>query len=394
MTNILITGGAGFIGSSLATRLATDGHVVSLLDSLSAQIHGANPERSPLVAAARQAGRLIVADVRNREAMAAALEGQDMVVHFAAETGTGQSMYQIAQYADVNVGGTALLLDLIASDRARYPVKRLVVASSRAVYGEGRYRDSAGNAVWPSKRQDADMLAGQFDPVGPDGAPLSAVATTEDSPFQPTSVYGITKQAQEQLVLMGGGALGLETVALRYQNVYGPGQSLSNPYTGILSIFSNRIRSGQGINIFEDGRESRDFIFIDDVVEATVRSLFARGAAGRAINVGTGTATSVLAVAQTLSRLYGRDVPLAVSGQFRSGDIRHNFADTTLAEALLEFRAAISFEDGVRRFAQWVEASAAHDDSGYERSLAELDRLGLMKGRPLAAGPATKEEHA
>lgn len=380
MTRILITGGAGFIGSSLATRLAADGHALTLIDNLSPQIHGADPEASPLVAAARRAGELIVADVRDRSAMELALDGQEIVVHLAAETGTGQSMYQIAHYADVNVGGTALLLDLIASNRIRFPAQRLVVASSRAVYGEGRYRDTSAGFFWPAGRREADMLNGQFEPLGPDGLPLLAVATTEDSPFQPTSIYGITKQAQEQLVSLGGAALGLETVALRFQNVYGPGQSLSNPYTGILSIFSNRILAGQAVNIFEDGRESRDFVFIDDVVEATARSLFAGAAVGQSINVGTGVATSVMAVAQTLARLYARDVPLTVSGQFRSGDIRHNYACTKRAEALLGFRAAVAFEDGVGRFARWVEASTRQQDSGYEQSLAELQRLGLMKG--------------
>jgi dTDP-L-rhamnose 4-epimerase len=376
MTRILITGGAGFIGSALAGKLAGEGHEVTILDNLSRQIHGADPSQSPLVKAASAAGRLIVGDVTDADALAAALEGQEVVVHLAAETGTGQSMYQIDHYSRVNIGGTALLLDLVARNRGA--LRRIVVASSRAIYGEGRYRSEVLGPVWPAARLEADMAKGLFEPQVPGGGVLVLEPTDEDSRIHPTSVYGITKQVQEQLVLVAGGALGVEAVSLRYQNVYGPGQSLSNPYTGILSIFSNRILAGEGINIFEDGLESRDFVYIDDVVAATCQAIFSADAAGNAINVGTGTPTSVMTVATTLARLYGKDVPIEVSGNFRIGDIRHNYADLTRARALLNFEPKVDFETGIGRFAQWVLAQGAVESS-YEQSLQEMRERGLLK---------------
>ena len=376
MTRILITGGAGFIGSARAGKLAAQGHDVTILDSLSVQIHGAEPDQSPLVKAASAAGRLIVGDVTDTDALKAALENQEVVVHLAAETGTGQSMYQIDHYSRVNIGGTAQLLDLLSADRGN--VRRIVVASSRAIYGEGRYRSPLLGPVWPSTRNEADMAQGLFEPTVAGGGTLVPEATDEDSRIHPTSVYGITKQVQEQLVLVAGAALGLEAVSLRYQNVYGPGQSLSNPYTGILSIFSNRILAGQGINIFEDGHESRDFVYIDDVVAATCQAIFSPDAPGNAINVGTGTPTSVMTVATTLARLYGKDVPIEVSGNFRIGDIRHNYADLRRARTLLGFEPKVDFETGIAHFARWVLEQGAIE-SRYEQSLQEMRERGLLK---------------
>lgn len=377
MTRILITGGAGFIGSSLARKLSAEGgHEITLLDNLSQQIHGPDPSQSPLVRIASDAGRLIVGDVTDAPTLASALHGQEVVVHLAAETGTGQSMYQIEHYNRVNIGGTALLLDLIAQNRGS--MRRLVVASSRAIYGEGRYRSDALGPVWPGPRNEADMARGEFEPTVPGGGRLRVEATDEDSRIHPTSVYGITKQVQEQLALVAGGALGLEAVSLRYQNVYGPGQSLSNPYTGILSIFSNRILAGEAINIFEDGYESRDFVYIDDVVQATMQAIVSDKAPGHAINVGTGTPTSVLTVAQTLARLYSKDVPIRVSGNFRIGDIRHNHADIRRARALLGFEPTVDFETGIANFARWVETQNTTDLS-YDQSLQEMRERGLLK---------------
>lgn len=375
MTRILVTGGAGFIGSALAARLAREGHAVTVLDNLLPQVHGSPPEASPLLRQLPATVRLVHGDVTDRATLAAALEGQEAVVHFAAETGTGQSMYRIDHYARINVGGTALLLDILANTAHR--VRRLVVASSRAIYGEGRYLTADGRAVFPGPRTRAAMAAGRFEPEVPGEGALVAAPTDEESKLHPTSVYGITKQVQEQLVLTAGAALGLEPVALRFQNVYGPGQSLANPYTGILSIFANRILAGEGLNIFEDGRESRDFVFIDDAVEATVCALFGEGAPGHAFNVGTGRAVAVLEVAETLMAALGRRVPVEVTGQFRLGDIRHALACTRLAEGRLGFRARVRFEDGAARLAAWA-AGEGPQESRYEESLAEMRRKGLM----------------
>lgn len=376
MTRILITGGAGFIGSALAIRLCADGHDVTVLDTLSPQIHGEQPEQSPLFRRLPPQVRFLRGSVTERAMLSTALDGQDAIVHFAAETGTGQSMYRIAHYCDVNVGGTSLLLDILAS--APHMVRRVVVASSRAIYGEGRYESDALGAVWPGPRNPEDMSRGRFEPGVAGGGTLRAVPTDEQSRIHPTSVYGITKQVQEQLVLTAGAAIGLEPVALRYQNVYGPGQSLKNPYTGILSIFSNLILAGQPINIFEDGRESRDFVFIDDAVEATVRALFAPDAPGHAINVGTGRAVDVLTVARTLAGALEAEVPIEISGNFRLGDIRHNYACTKLAESLLGFRAATAFETGATALAAWAKAEGAQE-SAYSQSLAEMRGRGLLK---------------
>lgn len=377
MSKILITGGAGFIGSNLALELVRRGHEVTVLDNLSPQIHGADPQASPLLKSILGHVRFIHADVTDRAALTDALAGQEAVVHYAAETGTGQSMYQIEHYSRVNVGGTALLLDILANQP--HTVRRIVVASSRSIYGEGRYHSPELGTVYPGHRSAADMQSGDFEVKVPGGsAPLELMATHEDSRIHPSSVYGITKQVQEQLVMTVCPALGIEGVALRYQNVYGPGQSLSNPYTGILSIFSNLIMSGKPINVFEDGRESRDFVFISDVVAATVLAIEEPGARNEVFNVGLGRAVDVMTVARTLVRQLGREVPIRVSGNFRIGDIRHNYACLDKAQRLLGFRPQVDFESGIARFCEWALAQGAVS-SDYEGSIEEMKKKGLLK---------------
>ncbi len=378
VTRVLITGGAGFIGSRLAAELAAQGHQVTILDSLLPQVHGVDPEQSPLFQAASAAGTVIVGDVTSRDDVERALAGQDVVVHLAAETGTGQSMYEIERYSRVNVGGTALLLDVLANDPER-TVGKVVVASSRAVYGEGRYLSEELGAVHPGSRREEDLLAGRFEPTVPgDVSGLRVVPTPEDAVLSPQSVYGITKQTQEALVMAVCPALGIAPVALRYQNVYGPGQSLTNPYTGILSIFSTLIRQGKSINIFEDGLESRDFVFVDDVVRATAQAALDPRADGKVLNVGSGVATTVSEVVEELMRAYGRRVPTQVTGDFRLGDIRHNIADIELIRRTLGFEPTVSFAAGVHAFAQWVETQAVVD-GGYQDSLQEMRARGLLK---------------
>ena len=272
MKNILITGGAGFIGSNLALKLLKRGYRVTVLDSLAAQIHGDDPDRSPLYGSIKNEVRFVHGDVTVREDWEKALKDQDAIVHLAAETGTGQSMYEIQKYTETNIGGTSLMLDILTNSKHR--VRKVVVASSRAIYGEGRYLSRTYGYVYPLSRTEEYMSQGDFECKYPgEPAPLTLVGTTEDSLIHPTSVYGITKHVQEQLVMTVCPTLGIAPVAFRYQNVYGPGQSLSNPYTGILSIFSTRIKNKNGINVFEDGKESRDFVYIEDVVDATIAGL-------------------------------------------------------------------------------------------------------------------------
>jgi len=373
---ILITGGAGFIGANLVTRLDAEGHALRVLDTLSPQIHGADPTQSPLRRQIEGKCEFIRGDVCDRDVVNAALADVEAVVHLAAETGTGQSMYEVTRYCHNNVQGTAVLLEAIAARKGQF--RKVVVASSRAVYGEGRYR-LGGQYVYPQKRRDEDLAAGRFDPVCPHtGAVMELVATDEDSRIQPNSIYGVTKYAQEQMTLVNCRALDVPAIALRFQNVYGPGQSLSNPYTGILSIFSTRILHGQGIDIYEDGRESRDFVFIDDVVDSIVRSILRDNVRDEVFGVGSGVPTSVWMVAEELCRQYGREVPLRVTGAYRVGDIRHNYAAAEKARELLGFEARVDFATGIGRFAQWVLTQPLAKDS-YAESLEEMKRRGLYK---------------
>lgn len=375
---VLITGGAGFIGSNLALQLLTRGYTVTILDNLSPQIHGKTPDTtSPLYRRIRDKVNFINGSVTSKEDWEAALKHQEIVVHFAAETGTGQSMYEIKKYVDVNIGGTAILLDILTNQK--HNVKKVIVASSRSIYGEGKYISEELGIVYPSHRTENYMSNGDFD-VKYAGAskPLKVLPTDEDSKIHPSSLYGITKQNQEQMIMTVCPTINIAPVAFRYQNVYGPGQSLSNPYTGILSIFSTQIRNGNSINIFEDGNESRDFVYIDDVVQATILGIEKEEANGQVFNVGSGTPTTVLTVANTLIDCYGSEVPVKVTGNYRLGDIRHNFADLSKITAALGFTPEYSFESGVRKFTEWVLQQEVMEDK-YSQSIEEMKTRGLFK---------------
>ena len=380
MEKILITGGAGFIGSNLALTLLKRGHQVTVLDNLSEQIHGKNPEKtSPLYLSIKDKVQFIKGPVACRETLQKAIADNTVIVHLAAETGTGQSMYKIQHYTDVNIGATALLLDILTNEK--HLVKKIVVASSRAIYGEGKYYNKTKNTfVYPLQRTDDDMQKGDFEVKDPQNHSdvLELVATTEDAIIHPTSVYGITKQVQEQLVMTVCPTIGIAGVAFRYQNVYGPGQSLKNPYTGILSIFSTQIKNGNGINIFEDGKETRDFVFISDVVDATVLGIEKETANNQVFNVGTGVATDVITVATELSNNYGIQVPITISGNYRLGDIRHNYADITKARQLLGFEPKVSFKEGLKQFTDWVNTQEIEEDK-YQQSIDEMKAKGLYK---------------
>ena len=374
--NVLITGGAGFIGSNLALELINLGYNITVLDNLSEQIHG-NPQTSVLYQSVKDKVNFIIGDVRNKEDWYKALENQNIVIHLAAETGTGQSMYEVQKYVDVNINGTAIFLDYLVNQENN--IKKVIIASSRAIYGEGKYRCNTHGNVYPKERLEEDLLKADFEPKCPIcNSTTEILATDEDSKIHPSSVYGITKQNQEQMVLNVCKSIGVPAVAYRYQNVYGPGQSLKNPYTGILSIFSTQIRNGNNINIFEDGQESRDFVYIDDVVSATILGIQKDEANYEVFNVGSGVATPVLEVASRLKEFYNSNIEINITKNFRLGDIRHNFADLNKIKNKLGFQAQYNFSTGVAIFVEWVKSQDVMEDN-YSKSIEEMKAKGLFK---------------
>lgn len=374
----LITGGAGFIGSHVTAALLRAGFRVRILDSLSPQIHGAVPRGLEWLSAPGvefQRG-----SVTSEGDLRRALEGVDAVVHLAAETGTGQSMYDIARYNSVNVQGTALLLDVLANDRSR-TVRRVVLASSRSIYGEGAHACSVcgpERRLYPDARSSQALAKHRWDHAcAACGNALTPLATAESDLARPASIYAATKLAQEDLVRIACGSLGLGYTILRLQNVYGEGQSLNNPYTGILSIFSTRIRRELELPIFEDGEETRDFVHVEDVANAFLAALTAERAPDSQINVGSGIGTSIAEVARQLGRAFGKAPRLVVTSQYRLGDIRHNRADITRLRELLDYRPRVSLADGLQRFVAWVQTQPLPEDRSQVAN-AELGARGMM----------------
>lgn len=373
---VLITGGAGFIGSRLALILSGAGHDVTIIDNLSPQIHGV---RATFPHELALAARCIFGDVRDLDNLRPLLAECEVLVHLAAETGTGQSMYAVERYAQVNLLGTANLMEIAANGGAPQ-LRKIVVASSRAIYGEGQYHCEHHGVIYPPPRDAESKRRGQFDPVCPAClGEITMMPTSEAAPASPQSFYGLTKLHQEQSFLMFGATLGIDAIALRYQNVFGPGQSLNNPYTGILAVFSNLAREGLPINVFEDGRESRDFVYVDDVVEATYRCVEMDLKGCSVFNVGSGVETTVLDVAEKISRFFASESTITVTGSFRVGDIRRNVADLTRIESALEFSPKFGFDEGLRRFLSWA-SNANTGGSAYEGSLEELRSRGLLQG--------------
>jgi dTDP-L-rhamnose 4-epimerase len=379
---VLITGGLGFIGLALARALVRRGLMVRLLDNLSPQIHGVDspPELGALLEKHRV--EVVRGDVCQRRDWVSALRDVASVVHLAAETGTGQSMYRIGDYTRTNVLGTALLLDVLANDR--HGVTKLVLASSRSVYGEGAYHCVHCGLVYPPMRSPGTLQANQWEPPCPVcSGPIDPVATPESARTSPASVYAATKLAQEDLVRISANALGIPFLIFRLQNVYGEGQSLNNPYTGILSIFSKRIRQRKELVLFEDGRESRDFVHVSDVAEAMALGLTSAGGDGLTLNVGSGAQVSVETIAHSLKQQFkGSNVPVVISGQYRLGDIRHNYADISAIGQLLAFSPKVPLEEGIARFARWVKTQPIVQngaEDGLDRANRELIERGLMK---------------
>jgi dTDP-L-rhamnose 4-epimerase len=366
--HILITGGAGFVGSHLADELLARGYRVRALDDLSEQVHGP--------AAARPAYldpevELMVGDVRDPAAVRRALQGVDAVFHLAARVGVGQSMYEIARYTSVNNLGTAVLLEALIER----PVERLVVASSMSLYGEGMFRDAGGNLVAGGERHRDRLRAHDWEVRDAAGRPMTPVPTPESKAPNLSSVYALSKYDQERLCLITGGAYGIATVALRFFNIYGPRQALSNPYTGALAIFASRLLNGNRPLLFEDGGQRRDFVYVTDIARACRLALEAEGAAGQVINVGSGRDASVLEIARAMAAALGLAIEPEVTGSHRAGDIRHCFADIALARRVLGYEPATPLDSGLRSLADWLEGQAA--DDRVAEAHAELAARGL-----------------
>jgi dTDP-L-rhamnose 4-epimerase len=370
---ILVTGGAGFIGSHLCNELLEHGYRVRALDCLLGQVHGPGRKRPPYLSPQVE---LIVGEVADGEAVRKALKGVDAVFHLAAAVGVGQSMYNIADYTRTNCVGTAVLLEALAQK----PVSRLVVASSMSIYGEGLYKAADGSVRMMQDRCIMRLKSGDWQVRDSDGEELTAVPTPESKVPHLTSIYALNKYDQERMCLMVGRAYNIPTVALRFFNVYGPNQALSNPYTGVLAIFASRLLGNVAPVIFEDGYQQRDFVSVYDVARACRLALEARGAEYKAINVGSGHRYTVRAVAQRLARMLGKeDLRPEVTGKYRVGDIRHCFADITLAREVLGYKPQVSFEEGMAALAGWLQAQAVAG-GGIPDARAELAVRGLMVG--------------
>jgi dTDP-L-rhamnose 4-epimerase len=370
-STVLVTGGAGFIGSHVVENLLAKGYDVRVFDKLVEQVHGgAGPRYVP------DAAEFIQGDVCDRDALKQALDGVTSVVHLAAEVGVGQSMYEISRYVDANTGGTGVLLDILANDPNN--VSKIVVASSMSIYGEGLYICPEHGRMYPNPRPDSQLLTHQWElQCAKCGSELHPEATDEDKPLKPTSVYAISKMDQELLCLAYGAAYNIDAVALRYFNAYGPRQALSNPYTGVAAIFSGRLLNGSAPLVFEDGLQKRDLIHVRDVARATVMALESQKANGHAINIGVGAPMTILDVADTLATQLDVDVAAEVTGKYRSGDIRHCWADTTKARELLGCSPEISFKDGMAELVGWLQSQTADDHVDEMR--VELEKRGLAR---------------
>jgi dTDP-L-rhamnose 4-epimerase len=362
---VLITGGAGFIGSHLADELLRAGYRVRALDSLVEQVHGGPQQRPDYLADEIE---LIPGDVRRPEVVRGALEGADAVVHLAARVGVGQSMYEPADYAAANTTGTGVLLEALLE----HPVRKLVVASSMSVYGEGAY-----DPVPATVRTREQLERGEWEPYGANGEKLEPVPTPESKEPSLASVYALTKYDQERMCLLYGDAYGVPAVALRFFNVYGPRQALSNPYTGVLAIFAARLLNDRAPLVYEDGGQRRDFVSVADVARACRLALESDSADGLAVNIGSGTSASVLEIAEGLARVLGKEVEPEVPGKFRAGDIRHCFADVTLARETLGFEPQVPLEQGLGELAASLEGQVAADRS--DEAAAELAERGLTR---------------
>lgn len=361
MAKVLITGGAGFIGSHVADELLKSGYSVRALDNLSPQVHGPNPTRPDYL---NKDVELIVGDIRDPRTVQRAVQGVDAVYHFAASVGVGQSMYEIADYTSTNNLGTAILLESLSKQR----VDRLVVASSMSIYGEGAYRVEGKTRLNVSPRPLHQLKMGQWELMDQFGRELEPVPTGESKTVAPSSVYALSKYDQERLCMVVGEAYGIPTVALRFFNVYGPRQSLTNPYTGVLAIFAARMLNGHSPLIFEDGKQQRDFVHVGDLAKACRLALEVAEASGHVFNVGSGHRMTVRAVAQHMAEALGcENLEPEITHKYRVGDIRHCFADIKHACQVLGYSPRVELRDGMVDLAQWLAGCRTIDHSNAAR---------------------------
>lgn len=370
--NILVFGGAGFIGSHLVDALLEKGHKVRVYDSLDPQVHGESQEVPEYL---NSQAEFILGDVRDSDAMKRAMEGMEAVYFLAAAVGVGQSMYEIERYVEVNSMGAAKFLELLAHDRGS--IEKVIVASSMSAYGEGAYKKSDGSVVYPLLRPAKQLQESRWDLMDSSGESLTAIPTAEDKPMYPTSVYAITKRDHEELFLSVGAGYDIPVVALRFFNVYGTRQALSNPYTGVAAIFSSLILNKKPPQIFEDGLQTRDFVHVSDIVQALTLSLEKEQANGQVYNVGTGTPVSVLQVAEVLSSKLGFDEAPIITNQFRVGDIRHCYGDITKISKDLGYKPRLAIEQGFDELTEWVSRQLVEEK--VESSTKELAERNLIR---------------
>jgi len=370
---VLITGGAGFIGSYLVDKLIELGHQVVVFDNLEPQVHGDGQKMPQYL---NKECEFIMGDIRNRDQLKKALKGKEIVFHQAAVVGVGQSMYEINKYTEVNILGTSNLLHILANEN--HQVEKLIIASSMSVYGEGKYRCVNCGVVYPKLRSLEQLKRGEWEMRCPFcNQEVQSLPTDEEKPLYPTSVYSISKRDQEEMCLTIGRAYHIPTVALRYFNVYGPRQALSNPYTGVAAIFSSRILNNHPPCIFEDGLQSRDFIHVGDIVQANLLAMESNDADYEVFNVGIGRPLTVLDIAEALVKHLSSSVDMNVVKEYREGDIRHCYADISKIREKLKFEPKVKFEDGISDLIKWVRTQKALDQ--FVKCRRELEEKGLTR---------------
>lgn len=379
MKNILITGGVGFIGTAIVKQLYLTGEWnIIVLDAMTEQIHGKRWNESYLYNQIKDKCYFVKGSVTDIDVLLPLVKKAEYIIHLAAETGTGQSMYQINQYNDTNIMGTSNILQAISTLGKECKVKKIILSSSRSVYGEGKYECPDCGVVYPNSRTREHMINGDFNMYCPNcRKKLKLLKTSEDSEIKPASLYAFTKYSQEMMLKTMCPALGVNYTIFRFQNVYGVGQSLRNPYTGILSIFSSLMLENKPINVFEDGLESRDFINVVDIASGVIAALKNKKSNGETINLGSGIGTSVNEITDILKKAYHSNSKIKISGDFRLGDIAHNVADISKAEKILGFKITVGLEEGLTQFCNWVKEQE-HDNSGYEKSLEEMENVGMF----------------